>query len=185
MVVNIDNLFAIDWAAVFVPTVPIIEIVVRGTLVYLLLFLFLRLLRREMGTLSPTDLLVVVIIADATQNAMSGGYTSVTEGLVLVATIGFWDYLLDWLSYRFPRIRRLIRPPSLLLIKNGHLLRRNMRREMVTEEELMSQLREQGVDDIAKVKESYLEGDGNISVITFASKDDKARGSKNKKKRVW
>ena len=77
-----EALLQIDWKAVFVPTVSLLEIVLRGTLVYLLLFFVLRVLRREAGALGISDLLVVVLIADAAQNAMGSEYKSVTEGAV-------------------------------------------------------------------------------------------------------
>src|SRR6185503_15718884 len=134
------------------------------TLTYLLLFFILRFLRRETGAIGIADLLVIVIIADAAQNAMAGEYKSITEGAVLVLTIAFWDYALDWLSYRFPTIRRIVRPVPLLLIKNGRMIKRNMRQEMITEEELLSQIREQGVESVSQVQKCYLEGDGHISI---------------------
>lgn len=167
------DLLGIDWNSVFVPTVSLVEIVLRGTLVYLLLFLLMRVLRREAGALGISDLLVVVLIADAAQNAMSSDYKSITEGAVLVGTIIAWDYSLDWLGYRFPAFGRVLRPAPLPLVKDGSALRRNMRKEMVSMEELMSQLRQEGVEHLSEVKRCYLEGDGHISVI---KKDSGASG---------
>ena len=155
----------IDWTSLFVPSVKISEIVVRGTVMYLLIFAFLRFLRREAGSLSIPDVLFVVLVADASQNALSGGYTSITEGALLVATIGFWDFVLDWVGYHVPWMRRFVLPAPLPLINNGRLLRRNMRHEMITEDELKGFLREQGVEDINELKKCFLEGDGRISVI--------------------
>ena len=160
-----DSLLQVDWKSVFVPTMSPAEIVLRGTFVYLLLFFVLRVLRREAGALGISDLLVVVLIADAAQNAMSSEYKSVTEGAVLVGTIVAWDYLLDWVGFRFPAARRLLRPAPLPLVKDGQLLRQNMRKEMITTEELMSLLREQGVESLDEVRRCYLEGDGHVSVI--------------------
>jgi uncharacterized membrane protein YcaP (DUF421 family) len=165
-------LLQIDWHSVFVPTVNLGEIFLRGTAVYLFLFFLLRILRREAGALGISDLLVVVLIADAAQNAMASEYKSITEGVVLVATIAFWDYFLDWLGYRFPKIQRLLRPAPLLLIKNGRMLRQNMRKELISVEELKGLLREQGVEDVTEVKKCYLEGDGHISVIKKNPSDD-------------
>jgi uncharacterized membrane protein YcaP (DUF421 family) len=171
------QLFQVDWKSLFIPTGSLLEIFIRGTVVYLLLFFVLRFLRREAGAIGIADLLVIVIIADAAQNAMAGEYQSITEGVILVATIAFWDYALDWLGYRFPLIQRLVRPAPLLLVKNGRVLRRNMRQEMITEEELMSQLRQQGVEHVSEVKKCYLEGDGRISIITNESKGNKDQNS--------
>jgi uncharacterized membrane protein YcaP (DUF421 family) len=133
---------------------------------YLALFFLLRvILKRQAGTLGMTDLLLITLLADASQNGMAGDYKSLPDGIVLVATIIFWSYALDWLSFKSPRFQRLIEPPPLPLIKNGQLLRRNMRRELITEADLMGQLREQGISDISKVKEAYIESDGRISVV--------------------
>ena len=71
----------IDWQSVFIPSLHIGEIVLRGTIVYLFLFILLRLLRRGAGAIGISDLLVVVLIADAAQNAMASEYKSITEGL--------------------------------------------------------------------------------------------------------
>jgi uncharacterized membrane protein YcaP (DUF421 family) len=156
----------IDWKAIFLPDIPLIEIVVRGSIMYLALFILLRvILKRQSGTLGITDLLLITLLADASQNGMAGNYKSLPNGILLVATIIFWDFALDWLSYKSPGFQRLIEPTPLLLVKNGQLLRRNMRKELITEEDLLMQLREQGVSDISKVKEAYMESDGHISVI--------------------
>jgi len=133
--------------------VPIVELVLRGSLTYLVLFILLRFfLERVTGTLSIGDLLIIVLVADAAQNAMSAGYTSVTDGLILVATIIFWSYFLDWLAYHFPRFESLLHPPPLPLVRDGQMLARNMRRELITVDELMSHLREQGVSRIGSSK---------------------------------
>lgn len=156
----------IDWQAIFVPTHSIPEIILRGTLTYIMLFMILRFfLKRQSGVIGIADLLVIVLIADAVQNAMASEYKSITEGGILVLTIVFWNYAVDWLGYRFPALQRLTRPPPLLLIKDGKMIFRNMRQEMITTDELSSQLRQQGVEHCSEVKLAYIEGDGRISVI--------------------
>ncbi len=160
----------ISWSEMWVPSLSLFEIFVRGTVVYLALFLYFRLLRREAGGIGITDVLVVVLVADAVQNAMANEYKSITEGLVLVATIAFWDYLLDWLGYHNATFERFLRPAPLLLIRNGALMQQNMKKEMITEQELLSQLREQGIEDPRDVRKCYLEGDGRLSVIPGGSR---------------
>lgn len=160
----------IDWQTLFVPSLHLGEVVLRGTLVYLFLFFMMRILRRGAGEIGISDLLVVVLVADAAGNAMSSEYRSFTEGAILVATIALLDYFVDWLSYKVPALRRLLRPAPLLLIKYGRMQKRNMRREKIQEEELLAQLRENGVDRVEDVKECYLEGNGRVSVIQRASK---------------
>lgn len=155
----------VDWESVFVPSLSILEVILRGSLIYLFLFAVLRVLRRGAGAIGISDLLVVVLIADAAQNALGKEYRSVTEGIVLVLTIVGWDYLFDWLGFRVPALRPLLRPQALLLIKNGKLQNRNIRREMLSEEELLGELREQGVANIDDVKFSFMESNGHISVV--------------------
>ncbi|MBM1173013.1 DUF421 domain-containing protein [Microvirga arabica] len=156
----------VDWTAMFVPEHSLLEIVVRGTIMYIVLFSILRFfMKRQSGVIGIADLLVIVLIADAAQNAMANEYKSIPEGVLLVLTIVFWNFAIDWLGYHFPLIQRFTRPPPLQLIKDGQFLRRNMRQEMVTVEELMSQLRQQGIDDPAQVKKAFIEGDGRISII--------------------
>lgn len=156
-----------DWHRAFgVQTAPL-EIIIRGSIVYLALYIMLRVvLKRQSGSTGITDLLVIVLIADAAQNAMSAQYTSITDGLILVATIIGWSYLLDYLAFRFAWLGRLIQPSPLPLVRNGGMIRRNMRRELITEEELRSQLRQQGIDDVTKVKAAFMEPDGQVSVVT-------------------
>jgi uncharacterized membrane protein YcaP (DUF421 family) len=161
----------VDWKSVFVPSLSLLEVVLRGTLVYIFLFIVLRVLRRGAGAIGISDLLVVVLIADAAQNAMGSEYKSVTEGVVLVLTIIGWDYLFDWIGFRFPALRPLLRPSALLLIKNGKLQKHNLRKEMITEEELLGELREQGVKNVDEVSYSFMESNGHISVV----KKDKKR----------
>lgn len=160
-----ENIFHIDWEAVFVPSVGLLEIFFRGTVIYLMIFILLRVMRRQAGSFAITNILFIVLIADASQNAMSSEYKSITEGALLILTIAFWEFMLDWLSYRSIFVSRLVRPPPLLLIMGGRMVRRNMRQEMITEDELISHLRQQGIEDIGQVKKCYMEDDGHISVL--------------------
>lgn len=161
------------------PSTPLVEILVRGSLVYLALFALLRfVLKRETGTLGTTDLLVIVLLADAAQNALADDYTSIPDGIILVGTIIFWSYALNWLGYRFPKLQRFVHPPPLPLVKDGRLLRQNMQKELITEDELMSHLRLQGINDLNQVAEAYMEGDGQISVV----QKDRRRHSETKRR---
>ena len=96
---------------------------------------------------------------------MAGGYTTVTDGLILVATLIFWNVLFDWLAYRFPAFERFVQGPAVRLIQNGRYLRRNMRREMVTVGDLEAKLRGEGIDDVRDVAKATLESDGEITVV--------------------
>lgn len=143
-----------------------VEIMARGTLMFWFLFLLFRfLLRRDIETVGIGDFLFVVIVADASQNAMSGDGKSVADGVLLVGTLVFWNFLIDYVSYRFAFIRRFTEPSSVILVRNGKPVLRNMRREYITRSDLHAKIREEGIADIGKVKEMRLEPDGSISVI--------------------
>jgi uncharacterized membrane protein YcaP (DUF421 family) len=159
------DLYDINWHDLFVPAHPI-ETIIRGSLMYLSLFLLMRfVLKRESGSIGTADLLMVVVIADAAQNAMAGDYKSITDGVILVVAIMFWNYAIDWLSYHSPTMRRVLQPQPLLLVKNGRMYKQNMRKELITKEELIAELRENGVEDLSEVKEARIEEDGHVSVI--------------------
>lgn len=156
----------LDWTAMFAPQRSLLEFVLRGTIMYLLIFAMLRLvLRRQVGGIGTSDVLVIVLIAEISGNSIAPSEQSLVEGVVLVATILGWSYATEWLQYRVPAFGRLVREPKLKLIENGRMLHRNMRQEFVTPEELMAQLREAGLEDCAQVKAAYMEADGSISVI--------------------
>lgn len=161
-------LFDIDWKGMFVPNISILEIILRGSIMYVGLFVLLRvLLKRQSGGLGITDLLLVTLLADASQNGMAGEYRSVPNGLALAGTIMGWNYFFDWLSFNSPWFARLIEPKPLPLIRHGRMLRHNMKQELITEDDLLGQLREQGIGDPADVKLANIESDGRISVIKF------------------
>ena len=156
----------LDWGAMFGLTMSPLELLIRGTAMYGFLFLLFRVvIRRRVGSVGMADMLVLVIIADASQNAMAGEYKTVTEGAILVSTIIFWNVFIDWLSYRVPALRPWLEPPPLLLIRDGRILHRNLRHELVTEDELLSKLREQGVEQVSEVRKAYIESNGEVSVL--------------------
>lgn len=161
-----DNLLSLDWGELFGFSISPAEIVLRGTAMYwFLFFLFRFVVRRDVGAVGIADVLILVIVADAAQNAMSGEYESVSDGMLLVATLIGWNVALDWLSFRFRPFRRFAEPPPITLIRDGRILKRNLRLELITEEELWSQLRQQGIETLDEVRHAYMESDGQISVI--------------------
>ncbi len=138
---RLPDWLAIDWRAVFLPTQPLLEIILRGTLSYIALFLIMRyVMKRQTGAMSVADLLVIVIIADASQNAMAGDGKSLSDGLLLVLTIVFWDFAIDWLGYHVPFLKHLTNPPARLLVKDGATLPRQLAAEKMTMDELTSLL---------------------------------------------
>lgn len=162
------ELLNVNLAEVMHFTVSPLELVLRGTLMFWFLFLIFRLiLRRDVGAASITDFLFVVILGDAAQNAMIGEATSVGDGMVLIATLVLWNYAIDFLSYHFPSVERLISAQKLCLVRDGKMIQRNMRREFITLNELNEKLREAGVENVSQVKRMFMESDGEISILKY------------------
>jgi uncharacterized membrane protein YcaP (DUF421 family) len=179
----LDKLILIEWAELIIPTHSVAEMMLRGTVMYLSLFIILRFFMvRQTSTIGISDILVIVVIADAAQNGFAKEYKSITEGLVLVLTIVFWNLFLNWISYRFKVFERLLSPPPLPLIKNGKMNRHNMRQEFITEEELRGQLRQQGISELVEVREACLEANGELSVIKTDSSKENSKPPKSKAK---
>jgi uncharacterized membrane protein YcaP (DUF421 family) len=156
----------VDWSELFRLSVPPLELIVRGSAMYLFLFVLFRfVVRRRVGSIGMADILILVIVADAAQNGMAGEYRSVTDAFILVGTLIGWNLLIDRLNFHVPALRKVLEPAPLLLIDNGRVLWRNLRHEQVSEEELKTKLREQGVADPSEVARSYLEPDGQVTVL--------------------
>jgi uncharacterized membrane protein YcaP (DUF421 family) len=174
----------VEWDKLFVFTTSPFELLLRGSIIYLFILVLMRVLRREPGTVGIADLLMVVLIADASQNAMAGEYRSILDGLILILTIVFWNYSLDWLTLRSKTIEKFTYPPPIPLFRNQRMDRRNMRKEFVTEAQLMSMLREHGIDDLAAVNAVFLEGSGHVSVIPAEDKENKGEEDDRQKRKI-
>jgi uncharacterized membrane protein YcaP (DUF421 family) len=162
-----------NWGEMLIPQTSVFEVMIRGSIMYLLLFLALRyLMKRHAGQVGIADILVIVLISEAAQNAMVGEAKSVSEAAILVGTILFWSYAINWLSDRVPFLRTLGGGDPIPLVRDGQMNRRNMDRELLTEDELMSHLRQHGIERLAEVKRASLEPDGNISVIRARGGED-------------
>ena len=144
---------------------------------YLGMFALLRVFRRQAGSVGIADLLVIVVIADAAQNGMAGESKSITEALLLISTIVLWDWLFDWLGFRSPFWDRILQPQPLLLIEDGKIIKANLDKELITREDLLAQLREQGIADLGSVKKCYLESNGHFSVLTEITNARKLGGN--------
>lgn len=155
-----------SWSRVFFLETPLLELVARGTVLFVAVLIFMRLMpRRTGGELATMDLVFLLLIAEAAAHAF-GDYTTIADGAVVIFTLLAWNFVLNMLSFHFPFVERLVSASPMQVVRDGQLLLRNMRREFVTKEELLSHLREQGVDDVRDVKAAYIEGEGKITVIT-------------------
>ena len=142
------------------------ELMLRGSLMYWFLFLLLRfVLRRDASSVGVGDILSSVLLGDAAQNSMIGEGNTLSDGLVLIATLAFWNVATDYVAFRFPASRPLLQPRRLVLFEKGQRVRRNLRREFITDDELDEAVRLQGLADLGEVRAIYLEAGGEISVV--------------------
>jgi uncharacterized membrane protein YcaP (DUF421 family) len=162
-----------DPGELFQFTMSPLELMLRGSILFWFLFVVFRfVLRRDVGSMGITDFLFVVLLGDAAQNGMIGDATSPVDALVLISTLVAWNLAVDYATSRSRTLERLLASTKLCLVRDGRMLRRNMRREFITAEELMSKVREYGLDDLSEVKVMYLEADGEVSLIKKEGKPE-------------
>jgi uncharacterized membrane protein YcaP (DUF421 family) len=151
---------------VLTTTVPIWEIVLRTAAVYLAVLGLLRLGgKRELGQMSPADFVVILIIANAVQNAMNGGDVSLVGGIVSAATLLGMNYGFGRFGRAVPFIGRLFAEEPTLLLQDGKVIHEAVRREHVEIVEIEMAAREHGIADLSEVAAAILEVDGSISII--------------------
>ncbi|WP_166027650.1 DUF421 domain-containing protein [Streptomyces chilikensis] len=155
-----------DWNALFVPSVPPLELFLRGTVSFLVLLAMMRVVgQRESGGLGISDILVVVLVAGAMGPSLEGDSSAVPDGLLVAATIVFWSLVIDAVAYRWPSLARVLKARPRPLVEDGRLNRGAMRRELMTEQEVEAQLRLHGLEDLSDIRRAYLEPNGMISII--------------------
>lgn len=159
-----------EWGQVFVPDLSLAESFVRGTAVYFgILVLFRVVLKRQTGGVGLPDVMLVVLVSECVSAAINGESKSVPNGLVAVAALLFWSYLIDWASHRWGWLRRRLEPRPVELVRDGRVIAEHMKAEQVTDDELAEQLRLNGLDSAAAARRVTLESGGGVSVIPFDS----------------
>jgi uncharacterized membrane protein YcaP (DUF421 family) len=150
----------------------LIDVAARTAIIYVVLVAGLRLAgKREVGQLSIFDLIVLLVVADAVQNSMVGENTTLLGGIVAAATLLSLDKILDVVTDRVPRIRKLLQGEPQELIRDGEILDEALRKEGIDRDELGAALRSHGVLDAADVRLAVLETNGSISVVPRRSED--------------
>ena len=145
---------------------PLWEIALRSAIVYLAILLGLRLFgKRQLGQMSTGDLVMILLIANAVQNAMVGADVSLEGGLTAALVLLVMNFLVVRLLGRTALGERLLEGGPTLLVKDGRVLADGLRREGVAPEEVQTAIREHGIADASGVRAAYLEPDGTVSVI--------------------
>ena len=147
-------------------TVPWWEFIVRGVIVYAFLLILIRITgKRQVGQLAPFDLVLLLVLSNAVQNAMNGGDNSVGGGLISAVTLVLLNYAVGMATYRSKTLEALIEGRPDVLIHNGTLYPAVMKRAKLTHHELNAALRQAGCVSIDDVHTAVLENNGAISVV--------------------
>jgi uncharacterized membrane protein YcaP (DUF421 family) len=156
-------------AGIFVPEVAVVEKIVRSVVVYLFLLLAFRFTgKRQVGQLTPFDLVVLLVISNVVQNAVIGPDNSLGGGLLGAVVILVLNGVLVEITYRSKRVRRVLEASPTVLIHNGKLVDKNLARERISIDDLHAAMRRAGVVDVDHVHVAMLEENGGISVIPRA-----------------
>lgn len=145
----------------------LIDVAIRTSIIYLVVIICLKLLgKKELSQISVVDLVFILLISNAVQNAMVGDNTTVEGGIFAALALVVVNFIFRYVNYRSSRFRKTIQGDPVLLIYEGTLMIKNLEKEKITLEELMAALREHGVSKVEEVKLAMLEIDGNISVVS-------------------
>jgi uncharacterized membrane protein YcaP (DUF421 family) len=142
------------------------DVVIRAAVIYAVVFIFTRIIgRRELSSLQPFDLILLIVIGDLIQSGVTQNDLSVTGVLLALCTIGALQVGTSYLSFRFRRIRPAIQGEPIVLIASGELIERNLRRERLTLDDLAEKARLSEIASLDDVKWAVLETNGDISFI--------------------
>ena len=142
------------------------DIVLRAVVIYVVVFAFTRALgRRELSTLQPFDLILLIVIGDLIQSGVTQNDLSVTGVLLILRTIGCLQVLTSYIAFRFRRVRPILQGEPIVLVENGKLIERNMRRERLTLDDLAEKARLSEIESMAEIRWAVLETNGDISFI--------------------
>ena len=142
------------------------DLVLRTTVVFALVLLITRSIgRRELGSLAPFDLILLVVVGDLVQQGVTQNDFSVTGTLIVLSTLALLIVATSWASFRVPRLHRILEGEPIVLLQHGEVIDGNMRRERLTVDELAAEARLQGIEKLADVRFAVLETSGQISFL--------------------
>jgi uncharacterized membrane protein YcaP (DUF421 family) len=142
------------------------DLVVRAAVIFFFIFLVTRIVgRRQLSSLEPFDLIMLVVIGDLVQQAITQSDNSVTGALVVISTVALLSVFVAWVAFRFRGARLIADGEPIILVEDGNLIERNLRRERLTREEVEEEARKQQIESIDDIRWAILETDGQISCI--------------------
>ncbi len=151
--------------SLWIPSLSIVHLVVRATLVYFAILLLLRISgKRQVGQMSATEFVTIMLLSNSVQNSMNGGDNSLTGGIVLATVLVALTWIISELSFRYRMVRNVCEGVPTLLIHKGALLENNLHKERITKSDVVTMLRKQGIHSFHEVHVAVLESDGSLSV---------------------
>jgi uncharacterized membrane protein YcaP (DUF421 family) len=143
-----------------------VDIALRAIVLFVFLLLLMRVTgRRELSSLQPFDFILLIVVGDALQQGLTQDDYSVTGAMIAVGTIATLQVALSWIGFRMPFVRPLLEGEPIVIVQNGKMLERNLRRERVTQEEVAEEARQQQIASLEEVEWAVLEPSGQISFI--------------------
>jgi uncharacterized membrane protein YcaP (DUF421 family) len=142
------------------------DLVLRAAVIFTFVLLLTRVIgRRELGSMQPFDLILLIVLGDALQQGLTQDDYSITGAVLVVGTIALLQVFVSWLSYRFPRTRPILEGDPLIIVQDGKVIERNLKRERLTVEEINEEARKQQIAHLSDVRFAVLETGGQISFI--------------------
>ena len=142
------------------------DIVLRGIVIYFFIYVLTRVIgRRELGSLEPFDLILLIMLGDAVQQGLTQDDYSITGAVIAVSTIAALQVATSWLSFRFPRLRPVLDGEPIVVVESGKPIERNLKRERLTIEEVMEEARQQQIGKLDEIQWAVLETTGQISFV--------------------
>lgn len=145
------------------------DLVLRAAAVFVFLFVLTRVIgKRELGKLQPFDLMLLIVLGDALQQGMTQDDYSVTGALLIVGTFAVLQVSVSWVGYRFPRARPVLEGEPIIVLQDGEVVERNLKRERLTIDDITEGARKQGIAHLDDVDYAILETDGTLSFLEKA-----------------
>ena len=142
------------------------DLTVRAIALFLFVYLITRIIgRRELSSLEPFDLILLIVMGDAIQQGLTQDDYSVTGALIVIGTFAILQVLVSYLSFRFPKLRPALDGEPIVIVQDGRAIEKNMKRERITLEEVMVEARQQQVASLDDIAWAVLETSGKVSVI--------------------
>jgi uncharacterized membrane protein YcaP (DUF421 family) len=152
------------------------DIVARATVMFVVLYVLLRIMgKRELGQLTPFELVVMIVLGDLIQQGVTHNDFSLTGAILAITTFAFLAILMSWVTFLFPQAEKLFDGEPRVIIRDGQLLQENLRRDRITRREVESEMRLAGIAHMSRVAWAILEPQGKISFIENSGSDEPAR----------